>query len=305
MDGLVSVIIPTYLRPTNLCRAIDSVLNQTYKNIEIIVVDDNGKGSYNQIETRKVITPYLCLVNFSYLVHEENRNGAVARNTGLKYSHGEYIAFLDDDDEFLPSKIELQVNALKNLDESWGGCYCNTNLIGRRKVCLNDDESGNLTEGMLLGNIRFNSSSLLLRKSVCVELNGFDESFIRHQDWEFMIRFFRSYKLYLPTRECLLNRYIGIMSSHSNDPKGIDFLCIKKRFLSKFESDIKSLVHSNEIFHKHWMDVALYLLRDFKLRLFFVYFWKANSYKFCSIREIRSVILVFIHASLRKVRLVF
>lgn len=299
MNKLVSVIIPTYSRPRNLKRAIDSVLNQTYNNIEIIVVDDNGEGTPSQIETESVIEPYINMNNFYYLKHKVNRNGGAARNTGFKYSHGKYIAFLDDDDEFLPRKIEIQVNKLEQLDESWGGCYCNTNLIDKKIVCLNDDESGNLTEGILLGLIRFNSSTLLLRRSVYLKLNGFDESFIRHQDWEFMIRFFRYYKLCLPTKKHLLNRYHGKMSSSSNDPTGLEFVNIKKKFLSEFSDDIRSCNCPNNIFHKHWIDVALYLLRDREYRLFFVYFVKANSYNISSYKELKTIIVVFLHSLFR------
>ena len=75
MNKLVSVIIPTYSRPVNLKRAINSVLNQSYNNIEIIVVDDNGDGTYNQIRTEKEINEYMSLNNFRYLKHNKNRNG--------------------------------------------------------------------------------------------------------------------------------------------------------------------------------------------------------------------------------------
>jgi len=60
-----------------------------------------------------------------YIKHDINRNGSVARNTGFKNSHGDYIMYLDDDDEFLPNKVEAQVRCLENLDDSWGLCYTN------------------------------------------------------------------------------------------------------------------------------------------------------------------------------------
>lgn len=293
MEKLVSVIIPTYSRPVNLCRAIDSVLNQTYRNVEVIVVDDNGIGNQFQKETECVLNKYLSRKNFFYLRHEINRNGSAARNTGVKFSHGEYIAFLDDDDEFLPSKLEIQVKVLERLDNSWGGCYCNINLIGRRKKSICNRKSGNLTEDLLLGNIRFNTSTLLFRREVYLSLGGFDESFIRHQDWEFMIRFFREYKLCLPNMACLVNKYSS-RKGFSNIPAGRKFIEIKKQFLEIFKDDIESLKSANDIYHKHWIEVASLLLCDKNWKLFCKYLRMANKYKCISFHDIRYILFSFL-----------
>ena len=108
---LVSVIIPTYRRPSLLGRAIDSVLNQTYKNIEIIVVSDNNIADEYDKETEKVIKPYVAK-GVKYLSAIGNQGGALARNRGLKVAIGDYVNFLDDDDLFYPDKIEKQVNLI-------------------------------------------------------------------------------------------------------------------------------------------------------------------------------------------------
>ena len=105
-NPIVSVIITTFARPDNLIRAIKSVLNQTYKPIEIIVVDDNGKGTPSQQETEKILREYICSGAIQYITHDMNKNGSAARNTGFRASMGEYVNFLDDDDEFAPTKIE-------------------------------------------------------------------------------------------------------------------------------------------------------------------------------------------------------
>jgi glycosyltransferase involved in cell wall biosynthesis len=107
---LVSVIIPTYGRPNLLLRAINSVLNQSYQNIEIIVVDDNNKDSINRKETEDVLKGLIAEKKIIYKKMDKNSGGAIARNFGVKFSKGELICFLDDDDEFLPCKIKLQVN---------------------------------------------------------------------------------------------------------------------------------------------------------------------------------------------------
>ena len=293
MNKLVSVIIPTYSRPKNLKRAIDSVLNQTYNNIEIIVVDDNGVNTKEQKETEAIIKEYSLLSNFFYLKHERNMNGSAARNTGIRYSHGEYIAFLDDDDEFLNQKIEVQVNALERLDKSWGGCYCNIDIVGRKKTkTIRNNKSGNLVEDLLLGSAWFNSSTLLLRKDVCLELNGFDESFVRHQDWEFMVRFFRNYKIYLPSKGSLVNKYS--YSEHSNIPKSQSFVEIKRKFLQSFKTDIDKCHNRDAIYHKHWMEVVYSLLCDYKYKLFLVYLNRAMLYKKISCCDVKRMIRVFL-----------
>lgn len=299
MKNLISVIIPTYSRAVNIKRAVNSVLSQTYPNIEIIVVDDNGEGSVEQKETEERLKDFLSMDNFFYIKHKVNKNGAAARNTGIRYSHGKYIAFLDDDDEFLPPKIELQVNALEKLDNSWGGCYCNINLINRhKKQILQNTKSGNLTEELLLGTVRFNSSTLLLRKDVCLELNGFDESFPRHQDWEFMIRFFRKYKIFLPNTQCLINKYTS-RGAYSNIPQSIYFIKVKEKFLQKFKIDIEKCNSSNAIYHKQWMEVAISLLQEHKFRLFIEYLSKARLYQKYSLKDFFNITKSFLLSNIK------
>jgi len=105
-SNLISVIIPTYNRVNNLKVAIESVLNQTYNNIEIIIVDDNSTD--NTIKTLNSLDiPNLRIIN-----NKVNRGAPSCRNTGIKYSRGAYIAFLDDDDIWYTEKIEKQLNHL-------------------------------------------------------------------------------------------------------------------------------------------------------------------------------------------------
>lgn len=109
----VSIIIPTYKRSVYLCNAIDSALAQTYTELEIIVVDDNGIGTQFQQETEKLMEKYKHESRVTYLPLEKNCGGAVARNAGINAATGELIAFLDDDDEYLPEKIEVQVSQMQ------------------------------------------------------------------------------------------------------------------------------------------------------------------------------------------------
>lgn len=116
-DMLVSAIIPTYNRAYIVGRAIESVLAQTYNNIEIIVVDDGSSD-----DTREKLKEYGDKVR---VVYQVNAGPAAARNHGIEVSHGEFIAFLDSDDIWMPSKIERQVALLQAAPASVPCCLCN------------------------------------------------------------------------------------------------------------------------------------------------------------------------------------
>ena len=105
----VSVIIPTYKRAKMLSRAIDSVLNQTYRNIEVIVVDDNNPNDEYRKATSLIMENYCTDERVHYICHEKNMNGSVARNTGMINASGEFVTFLDDDDIYMPQKVEKLV----------------------------------------------------------------------------------------------------------------------------------------------------------------------------------------------------
>ncbi|HOS82944.1 MAG TPA: glycosyltransferase [Methanolinea sp.] len=109
--GLVSIIIPTYNRASFLIRAIESIFDQTYKNYEIIIIDDGSTDS-----TKDIMSKYLNNVNYIRILH--SGIPAIARNIGIKHSKGEYIAFLDSDDYWCKDKLKKQLklfNKNKNL----------------------------------------------------------------------------------------------------------------------------------------------------------------------------------------------
>jgi glycosyltransferase involved in cell wall biosynthesis len=102
----VSVIIPTYNRANYICEAIDSILAQTYADYEIIVVDDGSTDGTRQALQRWIDDGTICYY------YQENRGESAARNHGIRKARGQYIAFLDSDDLFLPTKFEKQVACL-------------------------------------------------------------------------------------------------------------------------------------------------------------------------------------------------
>jgi len=195
---LVSVVIPTYNRPMFLGRCIDSVLGQTYSKIEIIIVDDNDPDSDARTETEKLMLNYAKNDKVYYLQHEKNKNGSAARNTGWRHAKGVYITFLDDDDEIASTKIEKQVECLEKLDMTWGACYTGYRVIkehGQDQVSAEKRQGDRYIDALMRTLFMGSGSNLLLRKVVVDSINGYDESFQRNQDIEFLVRALEKYKL--------------------------------------------------------------------------------------------------------------
>lgn len=177
--ALVSVVVPTYSRPAMLIAALRSINNQTYPLLEVVVVDDNGEGTLLQLETQKSIESVTFRegITLNYVVRKENGGGAVARNTGIKAAHGEYIAFLDDDDVWLPEKVEKQISVMighPNVALSYGHCRAildDGSTVEYRRVV-----NGNaLLEQALCGCIAA-TSQWIVRKSALVEVGCFSDS---------------------------------------------------------------------------------------------------------------------------------
>lgn len=208
INNLVSVIIPTYKRPEMVLRAVNSVLGQTYRNLEIIVVDDNGLGDEFQIQTHNALKPLM--ENIKYLIHDKNKGGSCARNTGWKNSSGEYITFLDDDDVISNRKIECQLACLSKLDSSWGACYCGYHVLkqnGTTQKSAHHKEGDVYLQALMRTMFMGSGSNLFLRKYVVDKVGGYDESFKRNQDIEFMARVFEKYKLAFVNEDLLEIHY--------------------------------------------------------------------------------------------------
>ena len=176
----VSVIIPTHNRSAFLRSAIISVLNQTFQNFEIIIIDD-ASGD----DTRKVITSF----NEARIrgIHNQASKGAAgSRNIGVTNAHGEYIAFLDDDDEWLPAKLERQARLLDNSPQEVGG-ICTGRLVvekaSRRVLPVENHEHCDLAKGNFI-----TTSSLLLRRRCFDECGLFDDEMPTASDYDMWIR---------------------------------------------------------------------------------------------------------------------
>lgn len=256
-NPLVSVIIPTYKRSDYLLNCIDSVIKQTYKNLEIIVVDDNGLGTEFQKSTEKNLQHLINSKSIIYIAHEINKNGSAARNTGFKASHGEFVNFMDDDDSFEPNKILEQVMLLSSLPESFGAVYCKSRFVCKTKVTKktkiwtsNYNKSGMIVKDYLLGVAEFNTSALLFRRSVIEELGGFDESYVRHQDYELMTRFFSNYMVSCTKSDFLMT--YDMSRDRGNFPSMSKLRDVRIKFIKQFESDLRRWGFYEELCHTWW-----------------------------------------------------
>ncbi|ASB48308.1 glycosyltransferase family 2 protein [Alkalitalea saponilacus] len=185
----VSVIITTYNRPRYFKEALDSVFNQTYNDFEVIVVDDGTPGDENE---------QICDAYPEVKYHKISNSGSpiVPRNTGISLAKGKYIAFLDDDDIWLPEKLEVQVEILdNNLDFGLVHGYCsvidsNRNVTGEIAGRLNDPlrKHGYVFDHMV-GNFTVMMSTALIRREVIEKTGGFDDSIpAAGEDMEFYTR---------------------------------------------------------------------------------------------------------------------
>lgn len=245
----ISVIITTYKRNLEvLQRAVDSVLAQTYKNVELIIINDYPpiKEKINKRFERQNIT----------VLHNEISKGACySRNRGVEETSGEYIAFLDDDDTWMPTKLECQYSLIK---KGYGMVYClaegiddtgnkiELDFIEEKKECTIDD--------LLSKNCIGGCSFPLIQRSVLKDAGGFDDRFKSSQDHDLWIRIAEISRIAL-VPEVLVQYYItpvSITSNIDNRVQGYDLLLEKhKGILRKYKKSAMQLYYQYfEVFAK-------------------------------------------------------
>ncbi|KOY50664.1 Glycosyl transferase family [Polaribacter dokdonensis DSW-5] len=179
---MVSVIIPSYNRGSTIKLAIQSVLDQTYKNIEVIVIDDGSTDN-----TEEIILE-LNSDKVSYYKNAKNIGACGSRNRGINLAKGDYIAFQDSDDEWLPEKLERQLEFLSEEDCDIVSCSMQR-IEGKKNEIYPPyvpENNSNSFNQLLFEN--FTSTQTILGKKKVFENYNFDERMPRFQDWELMLR---------------------------------------------------------------------------------------------------------------------
>ncbi len=191
----VSVILPTYNRATELGNAMQSVLDQTYENLELIVVSDGSTD-----ETEQVVNGFSD-TRVRFIQSEKNGGLAYARNLGIREAQYDLLAFHDDDDLWKPEKLEDQVRELLQSDLSTGFCYCEmsyimmdgktVHIVPRREINM-VRKRGYLYPELLRRNI-IGGPTLLVRRECLEDVGLFDESLAIFEDWDMVLRLSKGY----------------------------------------------------------------------------------------------------------------
>ncbi|HEU0051772.1 MAG TPA: glycosyltransferase family A protein [Longimicrobium sp.] len=186
---LVTVLITTFRRPHFLQHAIDSVLKQTYRSIELIVVDDNGEGTPDQLETAEVVgriqDPRL-----GYHALKHNAGPSAARNAGIAMAHGAYVAFLDDDDLMLPDKLDKQLQYMESHDD-YGGCGSWLRRFYDNGFSFDVTPPDGIDVFMAVAKREqtYSTCTLFLKRQALLDVGMFDPEFRGLEDPELVMRF--------------------------------------------------------------------------------------------------------------------
>lgn len=252
-NPLVSVIIPTYNRKDLLRRAISSVVEQTYNNIEIIIIDDDSDEPI-----RDVVSSFN-IDDLHLIEHDENKGGSAARNTGIARANGEYLAFLDSDDEWLPEKIEAQVQCFNKAPDIVGAVYCRLYYADDTTGYLHSPEEqpggDGLPLGYFSGDLRSRllsgwcpaTTSLFMVKSECFDLvDGFDESLSSFQDYDLWLRISKYYHFeYVPNELVIKHDHSGVQVSTDTQHREIGV----NQFFDKWQNQFLTNNSKEELEH--------------------------------------------------------
>lgn len=220
MEPIVSVIIPTFNRATWLTSAIESILNQSYQNFELLVVDDGSTDN-----TREIIAQYSGKIDYFY---QTNRGPAAARNLGIKNAQGKTICFLDSDDQWEKQKLEQQMVLMMNQPET-KICYTDEIWI-RNGVRVNPKKIHRKYSGWIYQHCLplciISPSSVMIHRDVFDKTGVFDEEMKVCEDYDLWLRVSHFYPIHF-IKELLIIKYGGHEDQLSRKYWGMDIYRIK------------------------------------------------------------------------------
>jgi glycosyltransferase involved in cell wall biosynthesis len=258
---LVSIIIPSRNRFDYLIASLGSVFSQTYENFEVIVVDDGSTVPLAHLLKGKLNDKLACLRN------ETPLGAPAARNAGLAIARGDFIAFLDDDDLWLPEKLTAQIEAFRDLSEKFGVVYCGYDFLVHDKIIKNKNRYHEDTDLALksLEGCPFGSPTPLIRRTYLEIVSGYDTSLPSCQDWDLWIRLAKICKFY-PVREALaLYRIHGDQISTDLGKK----IEARKILLAKHYRDLSGCPRILSSFYARLGSLCVLMGRDEEARHYF------------------------------------
>jgi len=276
--NLVSIVIPTFKRLKKLHQAIESVLNQTHSSIEILVINDDDSDDNHVLN---VIDSFKDS-RIKYFKNSRKKGANGARNTGILNANGEYIAFLDDDDEWLINKLEGQLKCLKTKKDTYGGVYSGY-LIEKNKKWEEyiGNVEGRIINEVILDEVKVCTGSNLLIKTETIKKVGlWDEDLLRQQDLEFLIRFLNDYELAFDK-----NTVVKIYGHNTPNPKKA--FKEREKYILKISNFLKMLPENkmNQFYSDHYRRQAIYLLKMNETRIALKYWKKAIKINLISSRK--------------------
>ena len=255
----ISVIITTYKREVPLIReAVDSVKNQTFKPTEIIIIDDNGIGTEYQRQNEQAFSADPMV---SYLANEKNSGAQYSRNRGILTSHGDFIAFLDDDDFWESTKLEKQMQEV--IDDRVGLVFCqgytfvhgemnNKKVYASSARFIKYPSFQDLLEKDYIGS----TTQALIRRSALDEVGMFDPDMPARQDYEMWIRISKKFKVVGVQEKLFYHRIHKSEQISKNPDKAI---CGYQLLLKKYREDYQKNPHA--LSYKYYLISKMYLAK--------------------------------------------
>ena len=271
---MISVIIPSYNRADTIKRSVQSVLNQTYRSFEIIIVDDDSKDNTGEIISK------LNDSRISYHKNNTNRGACASRNLGIEKAKGKFIAFQDSDDEWLPEKLKEQISFLTKINCDL--VFCSMERISGKKKEIyppfTPDNKTNFFKQSLYEN--YTSTQTILGKREVFEKIKFDERMPRFQDWELILRISRDYNIKFIDK-VLVKSYIQENSISLNSGSAVsalkiiydihkDTIIANKKINQRFHIKIAEYMLANGKNPKKHYKKAYQLIFSIKLFLFYI-----------------------------------
>ncbi len=276
MQPLVSVIVATYKRDEILLRALNSLATQTYKNFEIILVDDNAIGDWNSkvSEVVKKFKSDYPKITLKYIVNKTNQGSAKTRNIGINASTGEFITFLDDDDIYLPENIEKQIENMISANADFGITdldmfYDDESLCEKRtRYFIKSTEKEDLIKYHLMYHLA-GTDTMIFKKDYLLKIGGFDPIDVG-DEFYLMFKAIENGGKFTYLKGCFVKAYVhkgeGGLSSGDGKIDGENRLHeFKKKYFDRLsKNEIKYIVT------RHYSVIAFAELRRKHFPQFFV-----------------------------------
>ncbi|MCK4888934.1 MAG: glycosyltransferase family 2 protein, partial [Candidatus Aminicenantes bacterium] len=232
-----------------LKNAIESILANNYKEIEILIINDNEYVENDILSLIKTFDDKR--IHYHRNINTKGGNGA--RNTGILKAKGDIIAFLDEDDEYLPERLKKVYAKLQNISEDVGGCLTGFEYWdGIELKKYPEILDGDITKKILTENYNFgNSSNFVFKRDAIKKIGLWDEKLKRHQDFEYILRFLRFFKL------TSINEVLLRINGHSTRPSSEIMINSKIRYFFKARHSIQKLneVERNNFFYKQFKEL--------------------------------------------------